>query len=61
MNEKKNRDGEVEGGEERRGEAMDTQTGGGREGGRQTDRVHRGVSDMVSVRQTVHRGLMREH
>lgn len=46
---------------ERRGEAMDTQTGGGREGGRQTDRVHRGVSDMVSVRQTVHRGLMREH
>lgn len=57
MNEKKNRDGEVEGGEERRGEAMDTQTGGGRE----TDRVHRGVSDMVSVRQTVHRGLMREH
>lgn len=56
---KKNRDGEVEGGEGRRGEAMDTQTG--REGGRQTDRVHRGVSDMVSVRQTVHRGLMREH
>lgn len=32
MNEKKNRGGEVE----RRGEAMDTQTGGGREGDRQT-------------------------